>query len=229
MSRTFVTSTLARSSLRFAVVPLFLASSWFASSSGAATTNLPPFTVSVSTVTAATLGRTWHHGCPVAPAELRRLRLRYVDFHGHAKEGSIVVNAAVALAVTHVFALLYAHRFPLRSVIPESQFRGSDPASMAADNTSGFNCRYAVANGASVWSVHAYGAAIDVNPVQNPYVFNGVAQPVGGRAYLNRRVHRAGMAVPAGVLTSAFASVGWRWGGRWVDSPDYQHFSATGG
>jgi hypothetical protein len=114
-------------------------------------------------------------------------------------------------------------------MIPESHFKGSDPASMAADNTSGFNCRFAVANGASVWSVHAFGEAIDVNPVQNPYVFNGVAQPVAGKAYLNRRDIRPGMAVIGGTLNNAFASVGWRWGGRWTDSPDFQHFSATGG
>ena len=100
---------------------------------------------------------------------------------------------------------------------------------MAADNTSGFNCRYAVANGTPEWSVHAYGEAIDVNPVQNPYVFNGVAEPVAGHAYVNRLDVRPGMAEAGGALNSAFASVGWLWGGRWTDSPDFQHFSATGG
>jgi hypothetical protein len=112
---------------------------------------------------------------------------------------------------------------------PESAFGGKDPASMAADNTSGFNCRYAVATGPKQWSVHAYGEAIDVNPVQNPYVFNGVAQPANGKLYANRSDVRPGMAEPRGVLNSAFASVGWLWGGRWTASPDYQHFSATGG
>ena len=77
--------------------------------------------------------------------------------------------------------------------------------------------------------MHAYGEAIDVNPVQNPYVFNGVAQPVDARSYINRSDVRPGMAEPRGVLNDAFASVGWFWGGRWTASPDYQHFSATGG
>jgi hypothetical protein len=175
------------------------------------------------------LGKTWHPGCPVAPTQLRLIHVRYVGFTGHADGGSIVVNASVARVVIRVFQTLYSHRFPIRSMIPESHFKGSDPASMAADNTSGFNCRFAVANGASVWSVHAFGEAIDVNPVQNPYVFNGVAQPVAGKAYLNRRDIRPGMAVIGGTLNNAFASVGWRWGGRWTDSPDFQHFSATGG
>jgi D-alanyl-D-alanine carboxypeptidase-like protein len=100
---------------------------------------------------------------------------------------------------------------------------------MAADNTSAFNCRYAVAPGPKHWSVHAYGEAIDVNTVENPYVEGGVVRPPAGRRFLDRTNVRPGMAVPSGILVRAFLSVGWRWGGRWQASPDYQHFSATGG
>ncbi len=201
----------------------------FGASSGASSVALPPFTWSVSLVTAAQLGKTWHPGCPVAPSHLRLLQLRYVGFDGRARVGSMVVNASVVTSVAKVFATLYAKRFPLHSMVPESAFQGKDPASMAADNTSGFNCRYAVTTGPKQWSVHAYGEAIDVNPVQNPYVFNGVAQPVAGKAYVNRSDVRPGMAEVGGVLNDAFASVGWFWGGRWTASPDYQHFSSTGG
>jgi len=190
---------------------------------------LPSFTSAVSPVSAAQLGRTWRPGCPVGPTQLRLLHLRYVGFDGKSRVGTLVINASVATAVIRVFANLYTHRFPLHSMIPESAFAGWDPASMAADNTSGFNCRYAVATGPKQWSVHAYGEAIDINPVQNPYVFNGVAQPVDAGTYTNRNDVRPGMAEPHGVLNDAFASVGWFWGGRWTASPDYQHFSATGG
>ncbi len=141
----------------------------------------------------------------------------------------MVVNASVATSVVKIFDALYTNRFPIHLMVPESSFGGHDPASMAADNTSGFNCRYAVATGPKQWSVHAYGEAIDVNPVQNPYVFNGVAQPVAGKSYINRGDVRPGMAEPGGVLNDAFAARGWFWGGRWSDSPDYQHFSLTGG
>ena len=141
----------------------------------------------------------------------------------------MVVNATVVTAVVRVFATLYDKRFPIHMMVPEAVFEGKDPSSMAADNTSGFNCRYAVTTGPKQWSVHAYGEAIDVNPVQNPYVFNGAAQPVAGQAYVNRSDVRPGMAEPGGVLNDAFASVGWFWGGRWSASPDYQHFSSTGG
>ena len=88
---------------------------------------------------------------------------------------------------------------------------------------------YAVAPGPKRWSVHAYGEAIDVNPVENPYISGGKVRPPAGRRYLDRANVRRGMAVPGGLLVRTFAAVGWQWGGRWASSPDYQHFSATGG
>jgi hypothetical protein len=106
---------------------------------------------------------------------------------------------------------------------------GNDERSLAADNTAAFNCRYAVGPGSKRWSTHAYGLAIDVNPVENPYLESGRVHPRAGRAYLDRSNLRPGMAVRGGLLVSAFASVGWTWGGRWAGTPDYQHFSATGG
>ena len=196
---------------------------------GAAATPASTFISGVSRVSGAQLGRTWHQGCPVSPSQLRLLHMSYVAFDGRTHVGTMVVNASVTTSVLRVFALLYARRFPIHSMVPESNFAGSDPASMAADNTSGFNCRFAVVPGTPQWSVHAYGEAIDVNPVQNPYVLNGVAHPAAGGAFMNRSDVRGGMATRGGVLVNAFASVGWYWGGRWSASPDYQHFSATGG
>jgi hypothetical protein len=112
---------------------------------------------------------------------------------------------------------------------PVDAYHGSDPKSMAADNTSGFNCRRAVAPGPPQWSMHAYGLAIDINTVQNPYVEAGAGvQPPAGAAYLNRSDIRRGMAYPGGVLVKAFTAIGWGWGGNWQGSPDYQHFSSNG-
>ena len=112
---------------------------------------------------------------------------------------------------------------------PIDAFHGNDEASMAADNTSAFNCRYAVASGPRRWSVHAYGEAIDVNPVENPYLLAGVVHPSAGKSHLDRSRPGPGAAVSGGALVEAFRAVGWQWGGRWTGSPDYQHFSATGG
>jgi D-alanyl-D-alanine carboxypeptidase-like protein len=152
---------------------------------------------------------------------------RYWGFDGSAHTGELVVSAAVTRPVVTVFARLYRARFPIRRMQPVDAFRGSDERSMAADNTSAFNCRYAVAPGSRRWSVHAYGEAIDVNPVENPYLDGGRVRPPAGALFRDRARVRPGMAVAGGALVRAFAGVGWPWGGRWA-SPDYQHFSATG-
>lgn len=164
--------------------------------------------------------------CPVTAADLQTVHARYRGFDGRSHVGVLVVNRRVARDVATVFRRLYAARFPIRRMTPIAAFHGSDDASMKADNTSGFNCRRAV--GGSGWSEHAYGLAIDVNPVENPYVLGRRVLPPAGRPYLDRTRVRPGMAVAGGVLVQAFASVGWRWGGRWTGAPDYQHFSLSG-
>jgi hypothetical protein len=190
---------------------------------------LPPFHTSVAPVKAAQLGASWRPGCPVGPEQLRVVRVSFVGFDGRARTGALVVNRSVTNDVQVAFRRLYAARFPIRRMEPVSAFGGSDDRSMAADNTSAFNCRYAVAAGPKRWSVHAYGEAIDVNTVENPYLEGGRVLPPAGRAFTDRARYRRGMAVAGGVLVRAFASVGWLWGGRWAASPDWQHFSKTGG
>jgi len=194
---------------------------------------LPPFHASVAPVTAVQLGRSWHPGCPVGPARLRRLSVTFVGFDGRSHTGRLVVNRAVTRELTVVFGRLYRARFPIRRMVPVSRFGGSDDRSAAADNTSAFNCRAAVAPGPVRWSAHAYGTAIDVNDVENPYIEGGRVIPPAGAAFRDRSRVRRGMAVPGGVLVRAFAAVGWlwggRWSGRWSGTPDYQHFSKTGG
>jgi D-alanyl-D-alanine carboxypeptidase len=165
-------------------------------------------------------------GCPVGPAELRTVRLSYWGFDGRPHRGRLVVNRRVTHDVAAVFRRLYAVRFPIRKMVPVSNYRGSDDASMAADNTSGFNCRFVA--GTRRWSMHAYGLAVDVNPVENPYVAGGRISPRAGRRYVDRARRRPGMAVPRGVLVEAFAAAGWEWGGHWIGTTDYQHFSTTG-
>ena len=189
----------------------------------------PPFTHAVSGVTPAQLPYSWRPGCPVTPAQLRRLRVAYWGFDGRAHTGALVVNADAVSDLVHVFARLYAARFPIRRMRPIDAYRGRDEPSLEADNTAAFNCRYAVAPGPKRWSAHAFGRAIDVNPVENPYLEGGRVHPRRGRAFLDRSRRRPGMAVRGGLLVRAFAGVGWAWGGRWTGSPDYQHFSATGG
>lgn len=192
---------------------------------------LPAYQATVSgPLTPADVPFSWRPGCPVAPSDLREIHLSYVDFGGQPRVGVVIVNASVVPAVIGIFERLYLARFPIRQLQPIDVYHGQDRISMAHDNTSGFNCRYAVTNGPPQWSAHAYGMAIDVNTVENPYLEPGHSvQPPQGAAYVNRSDIRPGMAYWGGTLVNAFAAAGWQWGGRWASSPDYQHFSATGG
>jgi hypothetical protein len=127
-----------------------------------------------------------------------------------------------------VFRRLYDARWPIRRMRTVDAYGGSDTRSMAANNTSGYNCRRV--QGSASWSAHAHGAAIDLNPRQNPYLVGESAQPREGRPFARiDRTPEAG--VPPGairaddVVVRAFADIGWRWGGTWRD-PDFQHFTA---
>jgi D-alanyl-D-alanine carboxypeptidase len=204
---------------------LLVVTAWLA---GASSASPPRFVGTVSPVTRADLPYSYRPGCPVAPSQLRLVRVSHWGFDGKARVGSVVVRFDVARDIVAVFRRLHKERFPIRRLRGIDAYKGRDAASLAADNTSAFNCRYAIAPGPKRWSAHAYGLAIDVNPVENPYLDRGAVKPPAGRRYLNRSRVRPGMAVPGGVLVRAFAAVGWSWGGRW-SSPDYQHFSATGG
>jgi hypothetical protein len=191
----------------------------------AASPSPPPFKGTSSKVTAGELRYSYRRGCPVRPSQLRRLTVSYWGFDRRAHSGSIVVRSGEARDILAVFRKLYAARFPIRRLRLVEAYKGSDDASMAADNTSGFNCR--VVSGTRRWSQHAYGLAIDINPVENPYVDGTRVRPPAGRAYLDRPRRRPGMVVARDVVVRAFAAIGWSWGGRW-SPPDYQHFSATG-
>jgi hypothetical protein len=192
----------------------------------ASSAQAPPFAASVSPVTRVELGVSWYAGCPIAPRRLRRVRLTYRGFDGEAHTGALVVNADAVADVRRIFARLYASRFPIRRMRTVDAYGADDNRSMAADNTSAFNCRYAVAPGPRRWSAHAYGRAIDVNPLENPYLEGRRVLPPEGRAFLDRARARRGMAVAAGPLVRSFEASGWQWGGRWAGSPDYQHFQA---
>jgi D-alanyl-D-alanine carboxypeptidase-like protein len=187
----------------------------------------PRFVGTISRVTAADLPRSWRPGCPVGPSQLRLLRVSHWDFRGRPHVGELVVRSTEARDVVSVFRKLYAARFPVRRIRKVDAYGGNDDRSMAADNTSAFNCRFVA--GTTRWSAHSLGLAIDVNPVENPYIHGGTVSPPAGRRYVDRSRARPGMAVGNNVLVRAFASIGWSWGGRWSEPVDYQHFSATGG
>lgn len=190
----------------------------------------PLFHGTVSTVDPATrarmIGSSWHRGCPVAIADLRLLRLDYWGFKGLVKRGRLIVHEREAGRIRRVFRRLFDVRYPIRRMRLIDAYRASDDRSLRANNTSAFNCRFVA--GTSRWSMHAFGLAIDINPVQNPYVAGSRVSPPAGAAYVDRSRRAKGMIHAGDKVVRVFADAGWEWGGYWTYPKDYQHFSSNG-
>jgi hypothetical protein len=172
-------------------------------------------------------GSSWRPGCPVGLDELRVVRVTFWGFDRQSHRGRLVVHRAVARDVARLFGTLYAARFPIRKIRLVDYYGADDKRSMKDDNTSAFNCRYR--NGVCcTWSMHAYGKAIDINPVENPELWSGGISPPNGASYADRSDKRKGMIFHGDVVWKAFHAIGWGWGGDWSWPIDYQHFSTNG-
>lgn len=171
----------------------------------------------VRVTTRADVAKTWRPGCPVHYSTLRTVELNHWGFDGRLHRGRIVLHKAVVPSALTAFRVGLETRFPIARMREVSAYGGDDDRSMAANNTSGFNCRK-ITNG-STWSNHSYGRAIDINPVQNPYIYRGTVSPPAGKAYTKRSHVRPGMMVASSPFTRAFTQRGW----RWLSTFDYQH------
>ena len=173
-------------------------------------------------------GSSWHHGCPVGLGGLRLLRLSYWGFDDRAHNGRLVVNKAVAADVLAAMRSLYRHRFPIRRMHLVDAYGADDHRSMAADNTSAFNCRF-INGQPGIWSQHAFGRAIDLDPIENPYVTGtGFVSPPAGQRFADRSSEAPAVIHRGDATVRAFRAVGWGWGGSWSWPKDFQHFSANG-
>ncbi|MFC6092554.1 M15 family metallopeptidase [Saccharothrix lopnurensis] len=184
---------------------------------------LPPYVAVIKPVTAKRLASSRREGCPVGPDRLRLISLNFVGFDGAVHRGELVVNADLAVEVARVFADLYFARFPIQRMETIEKYDSDDDASMAANNTSAFNCR--AITGGTAWSNHSYGRAIDINTVQNPYISrSGAVYPPNGAPYVDRTQDVPGMIHAGDATERAFTTRGWTWGGFWDTPIDYQHF-----
>jgi hypothetical protein len=188
--------------------------------------SVPPFNGTIGPATLDDVRLSWRSGCPVHWHDLSVVRVSYWGYDGLHHRGALVVHDWTATQVRDVFGSLYRHRFQIRRIARVDEYGADDDRSMAANNTSAFNCRRVA--GSTSWSMHAYGTAIDVNPMQNPYVSGGTYSPPGSEQWANRSDVVPGMAVAGNALVGAFDYVRWGWGGRWTTKKDYQHFSVNG-
>lgn len=164
----------------------------------------------------------WHTGCPVTRTDLRRVEVNFHGFDGAVHRGVLVVNADVAASVARIFTELFDRGFPIRRMQPIEVYGGDDNASMAADNTSAYNCRRAgQANAPATASPHANGRAVDVNPYENPWI-DGRCQCFQPDSRYGTNRTGAGVITKGGVAWTAFAREGWIWQDN--ATIDYQHF-----
>ncbi len=165
---------------------------------------------------------------PNCPAEIRRrqriVKLKYYSFDNSIHQGQLVIDKDLVKDIKKIFKAALREKFPIYSVIPISapQFRQngrwSDDLSMIANNTSAFNFREKTGGGAL--SNHAYGRAVDLNTVQNPYLKGSILLPPNG----NYNRGAAGTFTFDNPLVKMFIALGWTWGGNWQTPTDYQHF-----
>jgi hypothetical protein len=197
------------------------------SPSGTATHGAPKFTAKISKVTRDQVRYSWRPSCPVPYQDLRMITMTYWGFDHKAHTGRLVVNKSVADDLVPVFHKLYRQRFPIMKMEPVDKYKGDDYDSIEAGNTSAFNCRQATGSGH--WSEHAYGLAVDLNTLQNPYVnADGTNAHRNADKYVKRPLHKPGVINPGDNVVKAFAAIGWGWGGNWSGAKDYQHFSQSG-
>ncbi len=181
------------------------------------------------TVFARMQGKSFAAGCTVSRSELRYLRLSYCDAEGMTRQGEMVCNKAIAADLVDIFRTLWLAGYRIERMRLIDDYEADDQRSMAANNTSCFCFRYV--SGTRTVSKHGRGMAVDVNPLYNPYVYSRGGQmkvePAQGQNYATNRDARSDIPYKIDhndLCYKLFSQHGFRWGGDWKRSKDYQHF-----
>lgn len=177
-------------------------------------------------------GRSYYENDDITLADLRYLTILHYNYDHKIQTGELIVNASVAEDMLEIFTELYETEYELESVRLIDDFwqgdgASSDTASMEANNTSAF-C-YRQITGSSTLSNHAYGCAIDINPLQNPYVWHGSdgslqCQDPDATPYLDRNLDDPHIIRKGDICDEIFSAHDFSWGGDWTDPIDYQHY-----
>ena len=167
-------------------------------------------------------GSSFHDTTPFSYCFLTYLTITHVDFYGKYRLGNMIVAAEIGEEVLDIFREIFEYRFPISRMRLIDFYSASDYLSMADNNSVGFNFRYIA--GTRILSRHALGRAIDINPIQNPYIRGNTIWPPAGASYADRENIRPGMIIRGDIVYQAFISRGWIWGGNWRVPRDYHHF-----
>ncbi len=167
-------------------------------------------------------GKSWTENAPISIESLSHITVTYWDFDNKSHLGELIVNASVGEDIKDIFKELYDAKYPIDKIKLIDEYDANDEASMKDNNTSAFCFRAQTSS--SKLSLHSYGLAIDINPLQNPYTKGDIIQPGNAIEYVDRSTYKKGMILKDDPCYKAFISRGWTWGGEWKGVKDYQHF-----
>ncbi len=167
-------------------------------------------------------GISYPEGCTVSRNDLRYLRVLHIGFDGEVHIGEMVCNQSISGDLLEIFRALYDAAYPIEKMLLIDEYGGDDEASMADNNTSCFN--YRTVSGSDHLSAHAYGLAVDVNPLYNPYVTSAGYFPANSGDYVDRSADTPYKIDESDLCYQLFTDHGFIWGGNWNSVKDYQHF-----
>lgn len=174
-------------------------------------------------------GVSFHKNCPVSLSDLRIVNIKHLGFDNNIYFGDMIVHKDVADEVSLIFQELFEISYPIKQISPIEKYNGDDFESIEANNTSAFNCR--LAEGSNKYSKHSYGKALDINPIENPYIYaNGTSSHIASKEFIKRvaksenSAQNKAMLLPSSQAVQIFKKYGWKWGGDWKNTKDYQHF-----
>ena len=168
------------------------------------------------------------NNCPVPLEDLKLLSIKYLGYDGKDKLGKLLVHKDVSSDVIKIFEELYKIKYPINKMNLISKYNGDDWLSIEDNNTSAFNCRFV--EGTKKWSNHAYGKAIDINPIENPYIsrkghiFHKESLKYKIREHKNNTLKDRAILLKEDKAVKIFKKYGWKWGGDYISIKDYQHF-----
>ncbi len=164
--------------------------------------------------------------CPLSPQQLTHIQVPYWGFDNKAHTGILVVNHNIADETQAIFKKIYAQKFPIEKIKPLENYGNNEEKAMEDNDTFAYHCKKMASN-PNRFSMHAYGLAIDINPLLNPYLSKNKLLPLNGEKYLVREQLIPGMISPKTSIYKIFTENNWTWGGDWRTIKDYHHFEKT--
>lgn len=158
--------------------------------------------------------------------DLRYINIKHYDFSGNVQQGELIVHKGVAEEIVKIFYELYEVKYKINKMVLIDEYNGDDELSMEDNNTSAFN--YRVVQNSETLSWHAFGLAIDINPLNNPYIKGNNVSPTNSGNYTNRSLKLPEMIDHNDLVYRVFTKYGWKWGGDYKSLKDYQHFYREG-